>query len=193
MSDSQSLQRFDAGLRAFGALVSAVPADRWTGATPCSDWDLRALVNHVFVEQLWAEPMLSGRTIDDVGARFDGDQLGDDPAAAWEPAAAASLEEFSKAGALDATINSSMGPSPARQYLGEMTFDVIVHRWDLGQAIGDVQQLSDDELGFVESATEGMAGMADDLISAGIFAPPLPVGSDAGRQTALLARLGRNG
>ncbi|MEO8107297.1 MAG: TIGR03086 family metal-binding protein [Actinomycetes bacterium] len=193
MSDTESLQTFTASLGAFGELVTAVADDQWDASTPCTDWDVRTLVNHVLVEQLWAEPMLTGRTVEDVGERLDGDQLGTDPAAAWERAASESLAQFTKEGVLDSTVNSSRGPLSARQYLGEMTFDLIVHRWDFGQAIDKPQQLSNDELSFVQSVIDAMAPMAADLIGAGIFASPVKVASDADRQTSLLARLGRQG
>ena len=191
MADAESLQTFESSLAAFGALVNTVADDQWSAATPCTDWDVRALVNHVLVEQLWAEPMLTGRTIDDIGASLDGDQLGADPSATWMRAARESLAQFTRDGALDATINSSMGPSPARQYLSEMTFDLIMHRWDLGQAVGSPQMMSDDELGYVEGFVAQMALMQDKLVSAGVFAAPRSVAASADRQTAVLAALGR--
>jgi hypothetical protein len=35
----------------------------WAAATPCSDWDVRALVRHVVEEELWVPPLFAGRTI----------------------------------------------------------------------------------------------------------------------------------
>jgi hypothetical protein len=34
-------------LDATGRMVDGVPADRWHAATPCGDWDARALVDHL--------------------------------------------------------------------------------------------------------------------------------------------------
>ena len=75
------------GIDAFGEKVRAVPADRWTAPTPCTDWSVRDLVNHVTGEHLWAPHLLDGETIAQVGDRYDGDVLGDSPVAAWERAA----------------------------------------------------------------------------------------------------------
>ena len=39
-------------VEAFRSLVHQVPDDAWSAPTPCSDWDVRALVNHVAGEEL---------------------------------------------------------------------------------------------------------------------------------------------
>jgi uncharacterized protein (TIGR03086 family) len=193
MSDTTALDMFAKAQDDFGALVAGIGDDEWTQPSACSDWDVRTLVNHLVFEQVWVPPMLEGETIEAVGDRFDGDLLGDDPVGAWRRASDGSRQAFFRDGALEGTINSSMGPSPARQYLGEMTFDLVMHRWDLGQGLGIEQRFSDDELALIEQAQEGMASMADQLVAAGIFAPPADVVDDADRQSALLASFGRKG
>ncbi len=191
MSDAQSLDGLHRAQDAFTALVEVIADDQWAASTPCAAWDVRALVNHLVNEQLWAAPMLNGQTIDEVGDTLDGDLLGAEPEAAWREAATTADREFNRPGALDRTINSSMGPSPARQYLGEMTFDLIVHRWDLGSALGRPVTFDGAELGFVDGAVSQMAAMRDQLVAAGVFAEPRTVPSGADRQTAILAALGR--
>src|SRR5688572_13320968 len=70
------------------ARVQTVGADQWTVVTPCADWDVRELVNHVVGEDLWTEPLMHGSTIEEVGDRLDGDLLGEDPRATALDAAA---------------------------------------------------------------------------------------------------------
>ena len=64
--------------------IAGIGDDRWADATPCDGWDVRALVNHVVAGNLWAAELASGRSIDEVGDRLDGDVLGDSPLDAYD-------------------------------------------------------------------------------------------------------------
>src|SRR5437899_5267197 len=75
MPDVKELYR--RALERFGRHVHQVRDDQWNGPTPCTEWDVRVLVNHLVSENLWMPPMLDGRKIADVGDRFDGDLLGE--------------------------------------------------------------------------------------------------------------------
>jgi len=183
------LKLFQRGLDDFGRRVHAIRADQWTAPTPCTEWDVRALVNHLVYEQLWVPPLLAGRTVADVGDRFEGDQLGADPVNAWDTAAAASGAAFAADGALDGTVHLSYGDRPARDYCREMVLDLAVHGWDLSRGIGADERIDPD---LVAVAYEHLAPMADQWQDAGIFAPPVPVAADADPQTRLLALTGRD-
>jgi uncharacterized protein (TIGR03086 family) len=172
----------------FGERVHAVGPDQWDRPTPCGEWDVRALVNHLVVEQLWVPPLLDGLGIDEIGDRFDGDQLGGDPVEAWDAAAGAALAAFAAPDALEAEVELSYGSQPAPAYLREMTADALVHTWDLARGIGADDTL-DPEL--VELALAWVEDRADELQASGLFDPPVPVPDDADAQTRLLAALGR--
>ena len=44
----------------WAARVRAVAADQWDGPTPCTDWNVRELVNHVVGEDAWTMPLMRG-------------------------------------------------------------------------------------------------------------------------------------
>jgi uncharacterized protein (TIGR03086 family) len=186
MMGDMTLSWFVCALGEFDRRVRQVGPQHWHTATPCTEWDVRALVNHVVTEQLWAPLLLDGATIDDVGDRFDGDQLGEDPVRRWASAAAAAQEAFAAPGALRRFVEVSSGRRPAEGYCQEMTLDLTVHAWDLARAIL-VDERIDEELvaqtlAFVER---------EQWATTGLFAPPVVVGEDADAQTRLLALLGR--
>jgi uncharacterized protein (TIGR03086 family) len=183
-----TVSTFTVGLEEFDRRVRAVRGDQWGNPTPCTDWDVRALVNHVVTEQLWAPLLLGGATIDDVGDRFDGDQIGADPVAVWSNASAAAREAFEAPGALRRSVELSYGRRPVDGYVQEMTMDLTVHAWDLARAITADEQLDDvlvrAVLAFIEPQVEQLAGT-------GLFAPPVAVDDGSSAQTRLLALLGR--
>ncbi|MGH3973254.1 MAG: TIGR03086 family metal-binding protein [Pseudonocardiaceae bacterium] len=183
-----TLSRFVAAMGEFDWRVRVIRPGQWGDPTPCSEWDVRELVNHLVVEQLWAPLLLDGATVDDIGDRFDGDQLGNDPVAAWERAAAAAREAFAAPGALRRSVELSYGSRPADGYCQEMTMDLTVHAWDLTRAIGVDEHLDEqlvrDALGFIEPQVEQLA-------STGLFGRPFEVSEHADVQTRLLALLGR--
>ena len=175
----------------FSEVVSQIDSNQWHLSTPCTDWDVRALVNHLVGEQVWAPPLVAGKTLEEVGDQFDGDLLGPDPQAKWTEAARESRAAFSDPGALDGSVHTSMGSQPTADYLFDMTCDLIAHRWDLGQAIGRPQTFSSDEIKQLNEAQQRFAPFHDDLVKAGIFAAPVSVAPDADAQTRALAAIGR--
>ena len=175
-------------LTRFSELVHSVGAGQWQEPTPCTEWDVRQLVNHLIVEQLWVPPILAGRTVADVGDAFEGDQLGADPVAAWDKAAAASGAAFAEPGALQRTVHLSYGDRPAEGYCAELTADLLVHSWDLARGIGTDETLDPELVDFVY---EQFAPHADALAESGLFAPRVAVPEGADRQTRLLALTGR--
>jgi uncharacterized protein (TIGR03086 family) len=172
----------------FGSLVHRVRDDQWASATPCTEWDVRALVNHVAVEDLWVPPLMEGKTIAEVGDAFDGDQLGDDRTAAWDRAVAAAQASFSSPGAMERSVHLSSGVSTADEYAFQMTADHTIHAWDLARAIGADERLDAELVDFV---TERLLPQIQAWRAGGAFVDPVPVTDDADAQTRLLAETGR--
>jgi uncharacterized protein (TIGR03086 family) len=172
----------------FGRFVNQIGDASWGNGTPCTDWDVRTLVNHLVYEARWAPPLLEGRTIEEVGGRFDGDLLGDDPKAAYTEAIAAAVTAVRAPGALDRTVHLSYGETPASGYLSQLTGDFVVHAWDLARGISADDELDPDLVAWVYDNT---APHADALAASGLFDPPVDVPDDADLQTKMLALFGR--
>ncbi|HTL86424.1 MAG TPA: TIGR03086 family metal-binding protein [Acidimicrobiia bacterium] len=186
---SELIDQFKRATGGFTRHVHAVGENQWNDPTPCTDWDVRMLVNHVAVEQLWVPPLVGGATVADIGDRLDGDQLGHDPVATWDAALKDSSSAFGAPGALDTTVALSGGDKSTAEYCWEMTVDALIHSWDLARGIGADETL-DTEL--VELVYERILPIAEHLHETGLFAPPVPVPDDAPLQTKLLALFGRS-
>ena len=72
-ADQAALHRRAVG--EFDARVRAVGDDQWELPTPCSDWNVRQLVNHLVYEDRWTVPLMEGTTLALVGDRYEGDLL----------------------------------------------------------------------------------------------------------------------
>jgi uncharacterized protein (TIGR03086 family) len=182
------VELFGRSCREFDSRVAEVGTDQWAMGTPCTEWNVRTLVNHVAVEDLWVPPLIRGATIQEVGDRFDGDQLGDDPKAGWRDARDGAVRAVDNLDSLDQTVHLSFGDFPARLYIIQLIFDHVVHAWDLATAIGADSRL-DPEL--VEFSIDEFAAQEDSYRASGAIAvrPEIPDGADP--QTQLLAMFGR--
>ena len=185
---SEMTERFERASEHFRELVHKVGADQWNAPTPCSDWDVRALVNHLAYEARWVPPLLKGETIEQVGSRFDGDLLGSDPQTSFDDALDGARTAITAPGALEQTVHLSYGDTPAAGYLAQLTGDFLVHSWDLARGIGADDTLDPDLVAWADAETRPNAAM---LAQSGLFDPPVDVADDADAQTKLLALFGR--
>ncbi|QFR01287.1 TIGR03086 family protein [Streptomyces phaeolivaceus] len=187
--DSVLLTRHAEAQDLFGARVHAVRDDQWGSGTPCAEWSVRDLVNHLVSEQLWVPSLVrDGCMIEEVGDTFEGDLLGPDPAVSWDTAAHSAREAFGAPGALERTVHLSYGDTPATAYCAQMVADLVVHTWDLARAIGADERLPGV---LVRFAAEEIAPYAGELEKSGLFGAPVEPPARADAQTRLLCLLGR--
>jgi uncharacterized protein (TIGR03086 family) len=168
--------------------VRQITPDDWKHPTPCAEWDVRELVNHLVNEQLWLPPLMSGATIAEVGGRFDGDLLGDDPAAAAVSAADAAALAVPAPVAEERTVHLSFGDQSAGEYAMSVAVDLLVHSWDLAAALGDERELPAD---LAAQALDWFGPLEDSYREAGVVSPRA-VTDDRHPQAQLLAAFGRD-
>jgi uncharacterized protein (TIGR03086 family) len=168
--------------------VRAIGPDRWSAPTPCSAWDLRALVDHLVYETLWVPDLLAGRTLAEVGSRYEGDRLGSDPVAAWVVAHAAAVAA-ARSPSAEVVVHTSGGELTVDEYLAQMLFDASIHGWDVAQAIG-VEHTIPDEV--AADLLEWFEPQARGWVAAGMLAAGVPVDAGADAATRLIALAGRD-
>lgn len=173
---------------AFGRVAKSLEQDHLGKPTPCDEWDVRALLAHIVDENLWVPPLLEGQTIEQVGNRFEGDMLGDDPVDAWENARAAGVAA-ALAASPEAVVHVSFGDITATEYLNQVATDHAIHAWDLATAIGTAPEVDAD---VVEAAYDYLAPQVDAWRSGGAFGPAVPVPPEAGRFEQLIGMTGRD-
>jgi len=180
--------------REFTVRVHAVGEDQWNNATPDTEWTVADLVEHLIEEHRWAAPLMHGKDLESAAKVVEGSRslpvdggVGANLAQEWDEAVTLSNEAFTAPGALDREVELSRGATPVRAYLAEMIFDLTIHAWDLGQAIGYDAPLPDDLVAATFSAVSAMG----DLSGSGMFAPPVDCPDDAPTIDKLVAATGR--
>jgi uncharacterized protein (TIGR03086 family) len=172
----------------YGEHVHAIREDQWGSPTPCTEWDVKALVGHLITEVAWVPPLVGGRSVAEVGDELSGDLTGDDPVASWDRYAPASIATVIEPGAMERTVRLTKRELPATEYTTEVFVDLLVHGWDLARAIGADETLDPES---VELVFQQMKPHESELNGSGVFGSHVEVPEGADLQTQLLAVFGR--
>lgn len=120
----------------------------WHRPTPCTDWDVYALVNHVVVGGSRYGKLIRGNSREAFLAERDLDALTGGALPAWESARGLCEAAFGEPGALERTAAFATGDIPGTALLQIRIVEVTVHTWDLARALG-LDEGFDAELGVV--------------------------------------------
>src|SRR5436190_2029262 len=153
-------------------------ASRLDAPTPCDQWDVRTLLNHVVETQRYFVDSARGKDATPPSPSPP-DLIGDDPVGAIKRARDDTAATFGEPGVIDKT-----GPS-----LGVAFSDLLLHTWDLARATGQNATMPD---GLAASAYDLIHGKFTDEQRKGLFKPEVKVGAGASPQEKLLAYTGRD-
>jgi uncharacterized protein (TIGR03086 family) len=180
---------FSSALALLLATADAVRADQLTAPTPCTEFDVQALLGHVL--HVLRRITTAGR-----GADVDSaPKVSTAPGEGWPAALRADAAELAAVWAddavLDAVLRLPFGTLPGRAALATWVGEVTTHAWDLAVATGQSPDWDD------ESAAVGLAAIHGKLPAAnrgpGIpFADAVPVPGDAPVVERLVAWQGRD-
>lgn len=181
---SENAEKYRRALDGFAAVVDQVPDSKWSAAAPCEGWTAAHVVGHVIA----GSQMVSATRTGDAP---NWDQLaaaGDDPAASFRAARDAALATLTPEH-LGAMVQSPAGEIPLDQALGMfLTNDVLIHTWDLAQAVGAKPEL-DQEL--VEQCYAALQPIDEMIRRPGVFGPKIEPPADADMTTKLMCFVGR--
>ncbi len=191
------LDRFLAASTEFGQRLPSVRPGQWTAPTPCAEWNVRQLVNHMARGNLNYVDLLAGSSREDFLRMRDADALGDDPLAAYAGSVRLVADAFGRPGALDQVLDYPLGKVTGRQALAVRATDSAIHAWDLARALGVDDRLDADLVAWISDGLgEIYAGLAESPVAAEtthrFFAPPGVVSGSVSRQERLLNLMGRN-
>ncbi|PRX01242.1 UNVERIFIED_ORG: uncharacterized protein (TIGR03086 family) [Actinomadura viridilutea] len=170
-------------------VARGVDADRLAAPTPCTEFDVRALVNHWVLytshgleHRALRKPLPEALTERDFTAEPD-----------WADAYAAQLDRAVAAWADPAVwegeIDLGFATSPARQIASLIIKEMAVHGWDVAVSTGQEYTVSSETEEFLLRVVDEHAEMYRKY---GGFADPVPVDAGASAFERALALSGRD-
>ena len=191
------VERFLLASDGFGRRLREVRPDQWACPTPCAEWNVRLLVNHMTRGNLNYVALARGGTATEFARMRSVDALGDDPAPAFERSVRECADAFSAPGMLDQVVDYPLGPVTGAQALAVRTADSVIHTWDLARALRIDETL---DAGLVEWIDGNMAAIYAGLPETPVaektrhrfFGPPPDGPAAESAQDRLLRRTGRD-
>lgn len=182
MADADITERYDRRALAFDATVRGVPPGSWDNRTPCPAWTARQLLQHVAAN---AGVFLG--LVGEPAPRLPAVEI--DPVDTWRASDRAVRAALDDEAIADREFTGYFGPTTlARAIDAFLSFDLVVHRWDLARATGQDEQIPPEEIDQVFEAARGFGAA---LRSSSVCGPELAAPTGADEQTRLLAFLGR--
>ena len=117
--------------QSFATVFAGVSAHQMNAPTPCSDWDVATLVDHVIGGNGWVQ-QLAGR---EVAA------LPDEKSGALAASAAGAHAVFASEDGMSRMFELPFGTMPGAAFVGLRASDVFMHAWDLAKATGQSSDL----------------------------------------------------
>jgi uncharacterized protein (TIGR03086 family) len=172
-------------------VVDGIEPSQLSAPTPCSEWDVRALVNHITGgATMFAVCVEEGSIADErLMELIAGDNLGDDFKGAFDAAAAHAVAAFEAPGAADKMVKLPFGEMPAGVAMNLAIFDVTVHALDLATATGQSTDLDPEVL--ATALAIGQLGISPDMRGTGLFDAEVAVPDSAPLPDRILAFAGR--
>jgi uncharacterized protein (TIGR03086 family) len=162
------------------AMVAQVRPEQRSSPTPCREWDVQALLDH----------MAAGSVYLVAAAGQDASPSGTDEVS-YRAAVARCVEVLRRDGVLEGSCRSPAGFEwPVAQAAAATAMDQLIHTWDLAVAIGGDRRL-DPEL-VDEVSTMFLPDMPEVGRAAGFVGPAVEVPAGASGQDRLLGAMGRH-
>ena len=178
---------FKKALEQANASVKCIEKRHFKNPTPCTQWNCRALLNHMLYELSWVPDILAGKTIKQVGDKYGGDLLDNNHLDSWQKAAQKALRAVNKVKP-NKTVHLSYGRTAAEHYINEVGTDLLIHSWDAAQSYSCSLII---EQNLAKAVHDFVLPRRQEYAASPLFAKPINVPEDSRLQTKILAAVGR--
>lgn len=173
-------------------VVAAITPDQYDLPTPCVDWNVKQVANHLIATLHLGQALLSDEspTVQSGPGQVPAEDLvGSDLIGAYRNGVEV-LVAATTSDAISRMHVTPLGEMPGAGLAGFTALDVFVHGWDLAKATSQPTTLDGDlaelMLGFAQQAINDETGTRAPLIG-----PEIAIATTADPTTRLIAYLGR--
>lgn len=165
----------------FAHVLVSVTSDQLSSPTPCPQWDVKALIEHVIAG--------NQRVVERAGGHVA--PLPEDLGAAHRASAQAAQETFTEPQALTRTYRLPIGELPGTAFLELRTSDLLTHAWDLAIATRQPIDLDPELAEYVLAFSRQMMSRPGLRGDGRPFAEEQPCGDERPAADRVAAFLGR--
>lgn len=169
------------------AVVRGVKNDQLSAPTPCAEWDVRALTNHLL--QVTSALHLAGRRQPVPDELWSRDLMDEGWADRFDDEGRAATDGWARPNAWEGMVGMGGADMPAPMIATMFASDLAIHGWDLARATGQDYHCADD---VAEATCRFLTDMAEQGRQMGIYATPVTVPDNAAAFTQALALSGRD-
>jgi uncharacterized protein (TIGR03086 family) len=167
--------------------VRGVKADKLGAPTPCRDWDVRTLTNHLLQVICALNAAGSGEALPDEW--WQRDLMSDDWAARFDDEARRAIAAWADPAAWQGAVSMGSTEMPATLVATMLASDLVIHGWDLARATGQDYRC---DAAAAEMTYRFIADTGEQGRGMGIYAEPVPVPDDAPTLDRALGLSGRD-
>jgi uncharacterized protein (TIGR03086 family) len=178
------IERIDRATAFAGANVNRVNPDDLVGPTPCTEFDVRTLLNHMIGNMRMAASAARGEKAE----LPEGDQFGSDPGEAYKERRQELLGAVRAAGALERDWQLPFGTLNGSMMATIVFMEHLTHGWDVAKATGQDTTMPDD---LVAECMTLALPMDEMLRTPGVCGPAIDVSESASPQDRFVAFMGR--
>jgi len=174
----------------FLRVAAAVTSQDLAARTPCADYDVRALLNHLLYWGPWLIAAGRRETPPDAGAgEAAAGLVTGDWVSALEKQTETLVDVFGAPSAWDGMTSMGSARLPA-SVVGELVLgEFVLHGWDLARAIGRDITVAPEAAEVVRASATAMGEQARSM---GVYGPEVAVPADASRLGRALGAAGRD-
>jgi uncharacterized protein (TIGR03086 family) len=173
------------------AVVRAIVPEQLGGPTPCQEYDVRGLLNHLL---FWGPSLVGAATDARVRPPADSEEEVELTGGDWAAGIEAQLDQLAAAwGEPEAWEGTTRivgpDPMPAPMIGGMVLTELVVHGWDLARAVGQRPQWDEPVVAFVYAQVAQTAELGREMR---VYGPAVPVPDSAALLDRALGRTGRD-